>query len=288
MAQYRFNPEVQRMLENFCAISGLRVGIHNLNMEILLEYPEKPQQYEKFDFCDKVWYYSSAFENRCHACDRAALETVRITKKASVYRCHAGFWEAIIPVLSGDTMICVLMIGQVRDNNHDDAPFQKILQQLNGCGLSEEQTTDLRVSFEQMERFDKKRFQGLVYFLEICAQSIFDNRLIRREIKSIAESFCEYVDANLYHPFTISQAADALDCSVSHLSKVISTQMHTTFTEYVAEQRVSIAKKLLQTTNQSVKSIAATLCYEDPAYFMRVFKRITGMTCLAYRKSRET
>ena len=275
------------MLKNFCEISGLRVGIHNLDMDILMEYPQKPLEYENLAFCDKIRYYSRDVKKRCLDCDKAALESVRITKKAYIYHCHAGFLEAIIPILSGDAIICVLMIGQVRDNGKNDGIFRKIVGQLNSCHLSEAQTAELRESFDQMNQLEKKRFEALVYFLEICAQSIFDNRLIRREVHSIAEDFREYVDVNLYHKFTVAQAEEALECSASHLSKVIATQMHTTFTEYVAEQRIAVAKKLLQTTNRSVKSIAASLCYDDVTYFMRLFKKITGMTCLEYRRKQE-
>jgi len=146
---------------------------------------------------------------------------------------------------------------------------------------------DMRPSYDAIPMMTKRHFASFVYLLEICAQSIFDNRWIRRDVKTIAENFVDYIDANIYKNITIAQAAGALECSVSHLSKVIATELNTTFTAYLTEQRMKIAKQLLRTTNESVKSIAATLCYDDATYFMRTFKRYTGQTCLAYRKSKE-
>lgn len=55
------------------------------------------------------------------------------------------------------------------------------------------------------------------------------------------------------------------------------------FTEYLTSERLKIAKDLLITTNLSVTDIAYLLTYNDPTYFMRVFKKATGMTCTDFR-----
>ncbi len=52
---------------------------------------------------------------------------------------------------------------------------------------------------------------------------------------------------------------------------------------YVQMLRVTAAKELLESGNETVQSIALKVGYEDQAFFRRVFKRQTGMTPAEYR-----
>lgn len=53
---------------------------------------------------------------------------------------------------------------------------------------------------------------------------------------------------------------------------------------YVQLLRVEQAKRLLETTGESVDEISWAVGYEDPASFRRLFKRVTGMGPRAYRQ----
>jgi transcriptional regulator GlxA family with amidase domain len=54
--------------------------------------------------------------------------------------------------------------------------------------------------------------------------------------------------------------------------------------EYVQRLRVEDAKRRLERTDAAVDEISWRVGYEDPAFFRRLFKRITGMAPGAYRK----
>ena len=53
---------------------------------------------------------------------------------------------------------------------------------------------------------------------------------------------------------------------------------------YVQHLRVEEAKRRLERTRSSVDQISWNVGYEDPAFFRRLFKRITGITPRAYRR----
>ena len=53
---------------------------------------------------------------------------------------------------------------------------------------------------------------------------------------------------------------------------------------YVQHLRVEASKHYLETTSVSVDEISFKAGYEDPAFFRRIFKRITGLTPSAYRR----
>ena len=56
-----------------------------------------------------------------------------------------------------------------------------------------------------------------------------------------------------------------------------------TLTDYVNQQRIAHAQYLLQGTNTPIKSIAQQCGIADLNYFVRIFKRITGVTPKSYR-----
>jgi len=54
--------------------------------------------------------------------------------------------------------------------------------------------------------------------------------------------------------------------------------------DYVQRLRVEEAKRRLERTREAVDEISWKVGYEDPAFFRRLFKRITGVTAGAYRR----
>lgn len=284
MIEYIFDPQVQKMLVEFYTVSGLRVGIHDANMNILLEHPVKSSNYDELRFCDKVRYHSPLFTRKCRECDLRALEYAKITKKAYIYKCHAGFTDAIIPVMAEDELICALMIGQIK-YGYQAEQYSKIVSFIDKDKLDDALDADLREAYAAMPVLEGRKLEALVYFLEICAQSIYDNRWIKCTESKIIENFKAYIEKNLYNKINVRHTAAALYVSVSHLSRLIASELGTTFTKYLTNRRIEEAKKLLAMTDISISELASHLCFGNASYFMKTFKKYTGMTCTEYRNA---
>jgi len=54
--------------------------------------------------------------------------------------------------------------------------------------------------------------------------------------------------------------------------------------DYVQALRVEEAKQMLETTRDATDTVAHAVGYEDPAFFRRLFKRLTGVTPARYRQ----
>jgi AraC-like DNA-binding protein len=54
--------------------------------------------------------------------------------------------------------------------------------------------------------------------------------------------------------------------------------------QYIQEVRINMAKEILTNTSKSIKEMAFELGYENKDYFFTVFKKVTGMTPINYRK----
>jgi transcriptional regulator GlxA family with amidase domain len=48
--------------------------------------------------------------------------------------------------------------------------------------------------------------------------------------------------------------------------------------------RIEEAKQLLETSQQPTEEVGASVGYEDPAFFRRLFRRHTGVTPARYRQ----
>ena len=55
------------------------------------------------------------------------------------------------------------------------------------------------------------------------------------------------------------------------------------YDDYLNLVRVNRAKFMLQNYSMTLKEIASSCCYSDPAYFCRVFKKICKVTPTDYR-----
>ena len=57
-----------------------------------------------------------------------------------------------------------------------------------------------------------------------------------------------------------------------------------TLVQYLNEQRIERAKKLMQNKNISLEEVAEKSGFSNANYLVRVFKKVTGVTVSNYRK----
>lgn len=94
----------------------------------------------------------------------------------------------------------------------------------------------------------------------------------------IARNAVNYVLQNLENDISLESCAENFNYSPGHLSKVFKAQTGVSFSEYLINERVKLAKKLLRETNMNINDIAAKVCYNNAQNFIRIFKKTVGMT----------
>ena len=83
---------------------------------------------------------------------------------------------------------------------------------------------------------------------------------------------------------TIEDMLSLAGLSKSYFYVKFKTETGTTFNNYINILKIQKAKTLLLSSSFSIMRIAVELDYDDPGYFHRLFKRITGKTPGQYRK----
>lgn len=95
----------------------------------------------------------------------------------------------------------------------------------------------------------------------------------------------EYITSNYDKDYiSLQHAAEHINMSPSHLSKIFSQETGQTFIEFLTQTRIRKAMELLQSTQDKTYEIAFRVGYGDPHYFSNLFKRVTGMTTTEFRK----
>ena len=97
------------------------------------------------------------------------------------------------------------------------------------------------------------------------------------------ESICLYVQEHFHSPITRESVARNFGLAPNHVSRLFRKEGFMRFNDYLNLVRVNRAKFMLQNYSMTLKEIAASCCYSDPAYFCRVFKKTCKVTPTEYR-----
>lgn len=101
--------------------------------------------------------------------------------------------------------------------------------------------------------------------------------MMKQILKEIQQSYTEEL--------TLSSLAEKYNISESRLSTSLRENLGMSFSKYLTSQRVQRAKELLVDDRLSVEQIAQMVGYRDYFYFIRVFKKVTGVTPSVYRRN---
>ncbi|MFS0724320.1 helix-turn-helix domain-containing protein [Paenibacillus sp. 1P07SE] len=102
--------------------------------------------------------------------------------------------------------------------------------------------------------------------------------------KEVAEAQ-RYVLTHLGEKISMDAIARQVGLNPTHFSRVFKLDTGSTFIEYVTRVKMERACELLDQSNLSVVEIADKLGYDNPSYFIKLFRNLTGKSPAEYRKS---
>jgi AraC family transcriptional activator of pobA len=104
-------------------------------------------------------------------------------------------------------------------------------------------------------------------------------------IGGLLREFQSLVERHFREEHEVAGYAAQLHISPGHLNERVKEQSGKTAIHHIHARIVLEAKRQLLHSDLSVKELADELGFEDPAYFNRWFKRLTGETPLQYRST---
>jgi len=96
--------------------------------------------------------------------------------------------------------------------------------------------------------------------------------------------FRKMVETDFRRLHTVQEYADQLNVAVRTLNKCVNECSKMSPLAFINERIVLEAKRLVRYTNLMIKEIAYDLGYDDPSYFVKLFKRQTGYLPSEFRE----
>ncbi len=122
-------------------------------------------------------------------------------------------------------------------------------------------------------------------FTALCCEIAAQSELESLSINPAVNRAASWIEMNIDSPISLSDTAAALGYNKRYLARIFKESTKMTVNEFIMEKKLTLAKQLLTGSDESVSSIAEALGFSDAGYFMRVFKKHEGITCLSYRRA---
>lgn len=150
------------------------------------------------------------------------------------------------------------------ESDSEELNFNNIYSNLNTIG-----------TLEEMKEF----------FMLYCSAAI--DKIEKKRMNRISEVINEitgYILEN-YNRYDISAEglAERVNLSPGYFGKLFNEHTGKSVNEYIVSLRLERAKELLSTSNISINNISGKVGFNNPTYFMTVFKKAFGMTPNQYR-----
>lgn len=231
-------------------------------------------------FCELICSMREG-HRRCVECNKQAANRITLSMGHHEYRCHAGLIDSIIPITDHGKVIAIIFFGQLLDDSSLVAQWE-VTREL--CAWHPNQEA-LKEAFLMLPRLTTKQIYACYEIINACVSEIRLEGILKAETQSDQERLKAYIKAQYASPLTAENIATALSISKSKLYTLVA-QMDEglTVNQLIAQQRVTIAKQLLERPGASVRDVAEMVGIPDFNYFTKVFKRIAGVTPSQYRK----
>lgn len=98
------------------------------------------------------------------------------------------------------------------------------------------------------------------------------------------ELVLEKLESRKTYEWTIAEFAKSVNLSTSRFRHLFKSELGRTPTQFLKEMRLKESEKLLIETFLSIKEIAASAGICSASYFVREFKKFSGLSPSEYRK----
>lgn len=119
-------------------------------------------------------------------------------------------------------------------------------------------------------------------FSAVTALSVFLEEA--RRSQNYTQQACAYVLEHLNQEFTRQDIADHVHLSQNHLARLFRKETGMSISDFILQERMKRAFRLLTGTKLAVGDIALKCGYENYSYFLTLFRRVSGMTPSQYRE----
>ena len=268
--------QLAELAGNLSRITGLKFVFYDASRNILVSRPDR-----MCSFCEEI-RRSPELTRKCLDCDAFGFDQCDRTRKLCAYHCHMNVLEVVAPILDKNYRIGYVMIGQFLDYDDRSDLHRRVSQTAAEYGLREE---TLHRGIEELRTYDTDYLRSVAQLLEMSASYIWMNQILTVNCGSFAYNLNCYIHEHLADSLTVPELCRCFGISTSALYQLSRRQFGCGITAYINRCRIERACRLLREERRSIGETAAAVGICDVNYFIRLFKKETGVTPKKYQSS---
>lgn len=135
------------------------------------------------------------------------------------------------------------------------------------------------MDFDYAQLFTLRRFSEMRQWLyKLCDELFSRNGAVLGRGSSLVGLAVAYVADHYREGVTLKQVAADCHINTSYLGQIFKKETGSAFTDYVNALRIQEAQRLLANPTLKVYEIAERVGFTDYHYFLKIFKKVTGIT----------
>lgn len=264
------------LMRDFNLLTGIKIALFDIEGNEILSYPEK-----HCEFCALMRENPSSAKY-CLDSNRSSFDRCKKTKAMEIFHCHAGLVETTAPLIENDAVIGYVMFGQITDNSNKVEVKQDLQSVIDEYDLAK---TGRNASIYDITYKNQDQITAAAKILEACTFYVLLKDMISLQRETFIQNLNEYLMSHLSEDLSIDRLTEEFHVSRNRLYDSCNRYLQTGIAEHIKKLRIEEAKRLLADTQMSVRDISDKVGFADYNYFCRVFKKVTGVPALAYRKN---
>lgn len=268
---------VSEVFDLYTELHGTRISFFGPSGTLL--YPDAEGR-PNCPYCRKL-RETLGLDSRCRSLDRSMMEKAFRNKEMVVYTCHAAMREAVIPLFADGLLAGYVMIGQFRSQEApEESPYADLWKEKRGGD-------DLQKAFLDTPIFSEDKIEVLLEMFQQLIRLILRSQLIHHKDYDLIAPVIEHIHQHPEKTLSLEKAAHLSGRSPSTVTRLFKKITGESFKQYQVSFRIRQAAQLLSNSpNRPVNEIAASVGFDDPFYFSRLFRKHTGQSPSDYRKDR--
>jgi two-component system response regulator YesN len=208
--------------------------------------------------------------------------------------------ELDIHLREGNTAIALSIIGKILARLQQlDSPANEVRKSVGlildkGWGLLNTVGLDDRPDIPTLQQLEGEleclwTYEETEKWLGDFSKKVCEHMAERKELQRadpIIDYVFEYVEQHYEQGIYLEDLAGRLKITSGYLSTYFKEKTGTNFVDYLNGIRISRAQELLNVTDDKVRDISQRVGYQNINSFNRMFKKVTGLTPVEYRKKR--
>ncbi|MDH3345649.1 MAG: PocR ligand-binding domain-containing protein [Kiritimatiellaceae bacterium] len=271
---HTISQEVSEVFDLYTELHGARISFFVPSRKLL--YPDATGR-PNCAYC-RMLRETLDMDSQCRALDQTMMQAALEKNEMISYTCHAGMREAVVPLFTDGLLAGYVMIGQFRSEEApEESPY--------AARWREEQGSDvLQEAFAESPVFPEEKIETLLAMFRRLVELIIRSQLIHQKDYDLIAPAIEKMRQQPEAPLSLEEAARMSGRSPSTVTRLFKRITGKSFKQYQVGLRLQrAADQLIGSPSRSVSDIAASVGFDDPFYFSRLFHKHMGQPPSEYR-----